>query len=616
MADREDSGPAVKGMPKRRRRRQQAPIEEVAPQVETSALGKQVEYRVEDPHLSRWQRWKREVLPSLGLSPTFRAYIFVGSILGILVFLLYTESLIGELRDQEKSNVDLYARLISLSAQATDAQSIAIFQEVTINPNINFPMIVTDHRGKIIHWKGVELPMPADSTGIVEQLWRRLAFWKEGVSTRSDTSAMTMEILHRLVGEMDAKNEPLSFFQFSKVPGYLYNSETTWVITDGQGEIVEWGGAALPASTDTTVVARAQVETFVREADAENAPLVFNAAVDAFSYLYYDGANAVITDNQLKVVAWRGAALPSMSDTTAAVRARVRAFWQEMSEGHEPLAFEIPAKHYIHYGDSELVDRVSRGSLVLTGTLLLFLLVGYIGFRNIKRSEQRSIWVGMAKETAHQLGTPLSSLSGWLELIRNEIEADPERRQDLARIDQMAGEMQRDMQRLTQIASRFSQIGSVPELRKADVVAILEETVAYFNSRGPQFGRHEIRVECHDEVPLIPLNADLIGWVFENLFKNAIDAIEHENGHIEIGVGLLSEQQAVQITFQDNGRGIEPENVNRIFDPGFSTKKRGWGLGLAFVQRIVEEYHDGRISVVQSVPGEGATFEVLLPLGS
>ena len=247
---------------------------------------------------------------------------------------------------------------------------------------------------------------------------------------------------------------------------------------------------------------------------------------------------------------------------------------------------------------------------------MLFLLVGYIGYRNIKRSEQRSIWVGMAKETAHQLGTPLSSLSGWLELIRHEVEAMPAADRDtrLTHIDQMIGEMQQDMRHLDQIASRFSQIGSVPELQEEDVGAVLEETIDYFRNRGPQFGRHEIAVELRDELPPVHINAELMSWAFENLFKNAIDAMERQTGHMRIRIGLLPEGQAVQITFQDDGRGIEPENIKRIFEPGFSTKKRGWGLGLAFVKRIVEEYHRGQISVVQSAPGAGTTFEIILPV--
>jgi hypothetical protein len=224
----------------------------------------------------------------------------------------------------------------------------------------------------------------------------------------------------------------------------------------------------------------------------------------------------------------------------------------------------------------------------------------------------------MAKETAHQLGTPLSSLSGWLELMQNEIGEVPveARNEHLKNIGRMVGEMEEDMRHLDQVASRFSQIGSVPELVAADVGQVLEDTVEYFRHRSPQFGRRDIHIERQEGVPAVALNAELISWAFENLFKNALDAMDGKTGVVEIHLGTMPEEHAVQITFQDDGRGIEPENIKRVFEPGFSTKKRGWGLGLAFVRRIVEEYHNGRISVVQSVPGEGTTFEIVLPFAS
>ena len=142
---------------------------------------------------------------------------------------------------------------------------------------------------------------------------------------------------------------------------------------------------------------------------------------------------------------------------------------------------------------------------------------------------------------------------------------------------------------------------------------MLNRTIEYFRHRSPQFGSHEIEIRNDNELLNIPLNAELISWAFENLFKNSIDAMSGTKGRVVIDIFEVREEQLVHILFQDTGRGINPENIKRIFDPGFSTKKRGWGLGLAFVRRIIEEYHGGHISVVQSVPGEGTTFEVILP---
>lgn len=595
-------------MPKRRRRRRQAPIEEItpppSPRPETESVA---------PRPGRWRRWRREVFVNLGVSPIFRAYIFLGSIAAILAFLLYNESLIAELREHEKSRVDLYAHLISFVPLASEEQTVTIFTEVINNPKVDFPRIITNHRGEIIQANGIRASTLGDSTGAVARFFAGLAFWRDEESALIDTGAVSIAQLHRLIGEMDAQNPPIAFYLSQQTLGLLYADTERAVITDTEGDIVKWQGWGLPVSEDTTAVALIQVQLALQGMETGH-PLSFSVPVTGFSYLHWDGANAVIVDGEGEIAAWRGEALPP--DDTAAARDLVGAFIAASSEKREPLAFRIPAEQYIHYGNTDLVDRISLASFVQVGVLLLFLLVGYVGYRNIKRSEQRSIWVGMAKETAHQLGTPLSSLAGWLELIRHEVAAVPEVDRDgrLEHIDQMAGEMQQDMRHLDQIASRFSQIGSVPELQAEDVAAVLEETIDYFRNRAPQFGRHEISVERRDELPPIPINAELISWAFENLFKNAIDAMDHQTGHMHIRLGLLPEGRAVQITFQDDGRGIEPENIKRIFEPGFSTKKRGWGLGLAFVKRIFEEYHRGKISVVQSAPGAGTTFEIILPL--
>lgn len=609
MAEREQSqptteDPAPSSASRRRRRRRQAPVEEITAPPRAA---------VEAAPAARPRHWRRDMLSNLGVSPVFRAYIFLGSIAAILAFLLYNESLIDELREHEKSRVDLYAHLISFVPLAPEAQAATIFTEVINNPQVDFPRIITNHRGDIIQANGLNRSTLGDSTGAVSRFFARLAFWREEESALLDTATMSAAQLYRLIDEMDAQNPPIAFYPSQVTLGLLYADARHAILTDTQGEIINWRSRTLPASGDTSAAALIQVQLALQGMHTAH-PLSFSIPVTGFSYLHWDGANAVVVDGNGEIIAWRGAALPR--DDSEAAREKIRAFLAESSEQREPLAFRIPAEQYIHYGSTDLVDRISLASFVQIGVLLLFLLVGYIGYRNIKRSEQRSIWVGMAKETAHQLGTPLSSLSGWLELIRHEVEAMPaaERGTQLTHIDQMIGEMQQDMRHLDQIASRFSQIGSVPELQEEDVGAVLEETIDYFRNRGPQFGHHEITVELRDQLPPVRINAELISWAFENLFKNAIDAMDYQTGHMRICVGLLPEGRAVQITFQDDGRGIEPENIKRIFEPGFSTKKRGWGLGLAFVKRIVEEYHRGQISVVQSAPGAGTTFEIMLPV--
>lgn len=592
----------------RRRRRERAPVEVVGVPADRRPPGGQAP----PPAVPRHRPWRRrgDWLRSLGLSPSFRAYLFVISILAILAFLLYNESLIRQLKVQEKWNVDFYARLMSSIPQVADEQAVRIFEAISLNPNISFPVIVTDHRGHVTMHRGVTLD--GESGGWTAGLRRTLAeLVGDGDAARRapesadvDTSEAATVELRRRTAQMDAENEPLPFYMHTEVTGYLRRDGSRLVITDGEEEVVK--ACEVPSGPDGQSAVLARLTQ----------PLAFLVPVDAFSYLHVDPRNAVVADDRGTVVAWCGADLPAPADTTAAARAAAGAYLRRMGLPSDTVPFQIPSRCFVHYGDSDLVRRISRATFVQIGLMALFVLVGYIGLRNIKRSEQRSLWVGMAKETAHQLGTPLSSLAGWLELIQDEARqaqgaAQPER---LARIEEMAREMGRDMQRLSQIASRFSQIGSVPELHQGDVVALVEECLAYFRRRGPQFGRHDMQVRVHDAVPAVPMNADLMSWVFENLIRNAIDAIGGRGGHIEVDVALQRERRVVRLTVHDSGRGIDPASAGRIFDPGFSTKKRGWGLGLAVVKRIVEEYHGGRVALVNSVPGEGTVFEVVLPL--
>ncbi|MFT5367324.1 MAG: two-component sensor histidine kinase [Candidatus Latescibacterota bacterium] len=280
----------------------------------------------------------------------------------------------------------------------------------------------------------------------------------------------------------------------------------------------------------------------------------------------------------------------------------------EWGPDNKPVAKE-PEIWYLHYGESDLVKRLSWLPYVALGVTALFVSVGYIGFRQIKNNEQRSIWVGMARETAHQLGTPLSSLYGWMELFNAEVEEvqDEGVRQ---KFEKILAEMAHDTNRLTKITSRFSLIGSTPELRPQNVRDAVADTVAYLRVRLP---RGVEIIEAIGEVPVVPLNRELLGWAFENLFKNAADAMEGKAGRIDVSSEIDEENRRVDIMVSDNGKGIPPHLAKQVFFPGYSTKKRGWGLGLAFVKRIIEDYHQGRVYIKDSTPGEGTIFVVSLP---
>jgi signal transduction histidine kinase len=264
----------------------------------------------------------------------------------------------------------------------------------------------------------------------------------------------------------------------------------------------------------------------------------------------------------------------------------------------------------IHYGPSKLSRELRIAPFVQFGVFIIFIVIGLFGLRAVKIGEKRSIWVGMAKETAHQLGTPLSSIMGWLTIIREK--ASEEGCSTV--LDGPVDEASADVERLSRISTRFSKIGSAPPLEYQKIAPIIEETVDYFERRRPALRINstiEIDVE---ELPLIRCSADLLGWVFENLIKNSLDAIAGESGKINITGRVDRGEQAVVILFSDNGKGMASGMKKKVFDPGFTTKSRGWGLGLALVKRIVEDIHGGSIKVASTHPGEGTTFQIMFPV--
>ncbi|MBD3180153.1 MAG: two-component sensor histidine kinase [Candidatus Latescibacteria bacterium] len=268
-------------------------------------------------------------------------------------------------------------------------------------------------------------------------------------------------------------------------------------------------------------------------------------------------------------------------------------------------------KLMIHYGLSGLARELKIAPYVQLGVFLIFALFGFIGFQILKKSEQRSIWVGMSKETAHQLGTPISSLMGWLEIIKGELRKDQIARE---KIDSSVREAELDVERLSRISSRFSKIGSAPRMEYQDIGEIILRTVEYFKRRRPALSINSIITVKLEELPEIRCSADLIGWVFENLIKNSLDAISGGEGRIEITGRLNERNRSIEIQVSDTGSGIPPALRNRIFSPGITTKRRGWGLGLALVKRIVEEIHKGSISLADSELGRGTTFLLKFPV--
>jgi signal transduction histidine kinase len=279
---------------------------------------------------------------------------------------------------------------------------------------------------------------------------------------------------------------------------------------------------------------------------------------------------------------------------------------KEIDKIHEPINVvyaDTMVLQKIHYGDSAFIKQLKYYPYLQIIIAALFIIIGYIGFSQIKRSEQSNIWVGMAKETAHQFGTPISSLMGWIEMMKMNYQK-PDAVLDIA------DEINSDVEKLNKITYRFSKIGSKPEIKNHIVCDEAKKVTEYFNRRLPQTGKTVELTVVGNETCCAKMNSELFEWVLENLIKNALDAIENKNGKITIEI--VEGKKNIEIEVSDNGKGIDLRRRKDVFRPGYSTKKRGWGLGLSLSKRIIEGYHGGKIFVKNSTATEGTTFKILL----
>lgn len=274
-----------------------------------------------------------------------------------------------------------------------------------------------------------------------------------------------------------------------------------------------------------------------------------------------------------------------------------------------PLIFgEEPnvQRQFAYFGESPTLQYLRYFPYIQFGILALLLGIGYTTYRSITRSEQSNLWVGMTKEAAHQLGTPLSSMYGWLQLLKEKNQTDEETLS-------IVYEVENDVTRLKGIAERFNKIGSKPELKKVSVEPIIDDVIAYMEKRLPQFGKHiEVKKSIETNAKL-NLNPQLFQWAIENLIKNSMDAMREIKEGAYVSIRVTRDMDQVRIDIEDSGSGIDKKVLHEIFKPGYSTKKRGWGLGLSLTRRIIEEYHDGKVFVLNSEMGRGTTIRVLLP---
>lgn len=301
----------------------------------------------------------------------------------------------------------------------------------------------------------------------------------------------------------------------------------------------------------------------------------------------------ILTDENFNALSWRNLDSLRTTDTTYLANEI-----STMLKQHPPIEIEIAPqlKQYILYKDSEVLVRLRYYPYLQLAVIALFLFVSYLAFSSSRKAEQNQVWVGMAKETAHQLGTPLSSMMAWLELLKMKGTGA-----------EYTAEIEKDVQRLQTITDRFSKIGSAPSLKKENVLTVMQHSVDYIRSRSSDKVKFSIAGPSHEL--FAPLNVPLFEWVIENILKNALDAME---GSGSIQVNITDQQQFAYIDITDSGKGIPKSSYKTIFKPGYTTKSRGWGLGLSLSKRIVEEYHDGQVFVKSSELGKGTTFRIVL----
>ncbi|MGI8597920.1 MAG: sensor histidine kinase [Chitinophagaceae bacterium] len=261
----------------------------------------------------------------------------------------------------------------------------------------------------------------------------------------------------------------------------------------------------------------------------------------------------------------------------------------------DPFDPTLINKYY--YGNSRLLREVKYYPIVQLFIVGLFILITLLALRSNYRSTQNQVWAGMAKETAHQLGTPVSSLEGWLEILR-----------ETTGSEKMVYELEKDVNRLRLVSDRFGKIGSTPQLEELNIIKQVEDVMEYVRKRAPGKVVFSIDTHGHTNIP-VRISGPLFDWVIENLLKNALDAMEATG---TIHVEIINQENDVVIEVTDTGKGISANNISKVFKPGFTTKKRGWGLGLSLSKRIVEQYHKGSLSVKNSEVGKGTTFRIVL----
>ncbi len=377
----------------------------------------------------------------------------------------------------------------------------------------------------------------------------------------------------------------------------LIGVATTWYTNVLVQELAEDERLKIELWADATeFLANASTET------ANNSPVLFSIIANnsTIPIITVDANGSLLIANNIKLYDKDNELVTgqNLSDLSKKSERYIKRQLSIMKDKHDPIVIDLGGDtQYLYYKDSVTLSRIQLFPILQLAVIFLFIFIAYFAFSSSRRAEQNQVWVGMSKETAHQLGTPISSLLAWMELMKMK-ETD----------QRLLKEVGKDVERLETIADRFSKIGSAPVLYDEDLLSVLSGAVNYLKNRSSNKVIFNLDFGEHDEL-IIPLNVSLFDWVVENLCKNAIDAMD---GRGEISISVLDQGQVIYIDIADSGKGLSKNNYKVIFQPGYTTKPRGWGLGLSLVKRIIENYHSGKVFVKNSEISKGTTFRIVL----
>lgn len=490
---------------------------------------------------------------------------FILSLLGVIIILSslwYSNLLVNKVRERERENIQIWASAIHKRA------------ELVKTTDLFFSQLQTEERKK------VNLLAEAYKKINEEDLNEDLTFYFDIITSNTTIPVIQCNNKNEILGNMnlDAGLDSLKILGGELLSSFSQYPPVTMDYYDGEEYYLYYKDSRI--FTETQEMLSDLNKSFIDE-------VLTNAS----------SVPVIITDSSQTIALFTG----NIEDKRIADSAFIQQMLIEMREQNEAIEIKLSGeeRQYIFYSDSALQKQLTYYPIVVFLAIGLFILFSYLTFNTAQTSAQNKLWAGLAKETAHQIGTPLSSMLAWVELLRpNES------------IQEQLNEIEKDLKRLETISERFSKIGSTPKLETQAIYTLIDDVVNYLKTRTSAKVNFSLRENLKQkESTLVPLNAQLFAWVIENVCKNAVDAI---SGNGAINIDLSEDEKHIYVDISDTGKGLTKSNFKNVFRPGFTTKKRGWGLGLSLAQRIIEHYHKGKIFVKSSMQNQGTTFRIAL----